>query len=239
MTERSGRSRRSRRAASSAWDRRWNGDPSKVARGGPAAVLAHQPAIIDEHAQQFLDEQRVAVGGLSDPAPDLDIEVRTTEETHDELVGLGHAERFELDRRRRQFAAAPRRPHLQELLAADAQQKDRRFARPVGDVLDQVEQARLRPVHVVEDEDQRPLMGQGREQPTDRPEGVVRIGSALRQADRLGDPVEDAARIGLLVGRQHGGELGVRVGLGVVITDTGRREQHLPDRPKGDAPPVR
>ena len=84
-------------------------------------------------------------------------------------------ERLELDRRRRQLAAAPRRTRLEQLLAAHAQQQDRRVPRRVGDVLDQVEQARLRPVDVVEEQHQRPLPRQPLEEPANRPERVLRV----------------------------------------------------------------
>ena len=48
-----------------------------------------------------------------------------------------------------------------------------RAARPVRDVLDEIEERRLAPVDVVEDEDQRALAGRGLEEPPDRPEGLL------------------------------------------------------------------
>jgi len=50
--------------------------------------------------------------------------------------------------------AAPRRPQLAEVGPGQAQQQERR-ARPLSQILDEVEQARFGPVHVLEDEDQR------------------------------------------------------------------------------------
>ena len=66
-------------------------------------------------------------------------------------------ERLEQDRRRVQLAAAPTGPQLEQLRPGDAEQEDRCVARPVGDVLDQVEEDRLGPLDVVEDDDLRPL----------------------------------------------------------------------------------
>ena len=68
-------------------------------------------------------------------------------------------ERLEQDRRRVQLAAAPAGSQLEQLGPGDAEEEDRRVARPVGDVLDQVEEDRLRPLDVVEHEDLWPLRG--------------------------------------------------------------------------------
>ena len=59
-------------------------------------------------------------------------------------------ERLEQHGRRVQLAAAPARPPVEQLGPRHAEQQDRRVARQVGDVLDQVEERRLPPVEVVE-----------------------------------------------------------------------------------------
>ena len=65
------------------------------------------------------------------------------------------------------FPAAPGRPQLQQLGPGDAEQEDRRVAREVGDVLDEVEERRLGPLEVVDDDDLRPLGGARLEEPAE------------------------------------------------------------------------
>ena len=56
-----------------------------------------------------------------------------------------------------------------------------------GDVLDQVEQRRVGPVDVVDDEHERPRRGERLEEPAERPGGLVRRASAVARADRAMD----------------------------------------------------
>ena len=76
--------------------------------------------------------------------------------------------------------AAPARPDVEELGSRDAEQEDRRGARPVDDVLDEVEHRRLRPVQVVDHEHERPLAA--------RPSRSARVASCVsagEDADRV------------------------------------------------------
>ena len=74
MTARSSGSRRSSRAARSAWIVGGTDTRSIVADGAPAAVLEADEALVDEHREQLLDEERVALGGLDDARADLVVE---------------------------------------------------------------------------------------------------------------------------------------------------------------------
>ena len=106
------------------------------------------------------------------------VERRVRDEALDELRALVRAERLEQERRRVQLAAAPAGPHVEELGARDAEEEDRRVAREVGDVLDEVDEDRLRPLEVVDDDDLRPLGRPCLEQPAER---ELRLGR--RRAD--------------------------------------------------------
>ena len=68
----------------------------------------------------------------------------------DQRLAFVGAERLEQERRRVQLAAAPARPYVEQLGARDAEQEDRRVAREVGDVLDEVDEHRLGPLQVVD-----------------------------------------------------------------------------------------
>ena len=97
---------------------------------------------------ELLEEERVASGRLDHLRPQLRLGAGG------KLLGLLVGKRPELDR-----AVGQRRTCLEQLGAAEAEAEDRTL-RVRGEVLDQVEQRRLGPVHVVEDEDERPLPGQ-------------------------------------------------------------------------------
>ena len=67
------------------------------------------------------------------------------------LVG----QRLEQNRGGVELSACPPGAHIEELRAGEADEQDRRVARPVGDVLDEIEERGLAPVDVVEDDDER------------------------------------------------------------------------------------
>ena len=70
-------------------------------------------------------------------------------------------QRFELERARVAQPAGPVGPPDQEVGARGTQQQDGRLLRGIRDMLDHVEQHRLRPVEIVERDDQRPGHRQG------------------------------------------------------------------------------
>ena len=83
------------------------------------------------------------------------------------------AERLEQQRRRVELAAAPAGPRVEQLGARDAEQEDRRVAREIGDVLDEIDEHRLGPLQVVDHDDLRALGRPRLEQPA---EGELRLG---------------------------------------------------------------
>ena len=124
----------------------------------------------DRH--QLLEEQRVAVGPLDHPAgrEPLGAEPRHERERVD-LVERVEAEHGGAALRRR-----PRRPALEQLRTAEADEQDRRAAGERDQVVDEVQQRRLGPVGVVDHDDERALAGGGLEQPADRPGRLLRLG---------------------------------------------------------------
>ena len=115
-----------------------------------AAVLAH-------HREHLLDEERVAAGGGEDPRRAVLGDRGPPPRREMSSLAVLRGERLEQDRRRVELAAAPAGPQLEQLRAGDAEQEDRGVARPVGDVLDQIEEDGLGPLDVVEHDDLRPL----------------------------------------------------------------------------------
>ena len=65
--------------------------------------------------------------------------------------------RHRLEHQRRRRRPGPVRPALEELGAGEAEEDDRGVGEAARQVLDEVEEGRLGPVHVVEDGDERPV----------------------------------------------------------------------------------
>ena len=73
---------------------------------------------------------------------------------------------------------------VEELGAGDAEQEDRRTAREVGDVLDEVDEHRLRPLQVVHDDDLRALERPLLEEPAERDACLLPVSTRRRSPGR-------------------------------------------------------
>ena len=87
-----------------------------------------------------------------------------------------------LERRRRgvSLAAAPVATDVEQLGSRDAEQQDRSVARVVRQVVDEVEEGRLRPLEVVEDDDERTRLRQRLEELPHGPERLLAAGDVCR-----------------------------------------------------------
>ena len=176
-----------------ALQRLWQDQRADVAARDPAVVAVLDLAGLDEHAQELLDVQGVAVGPLDHLGPQLFGERVDGEELRDEPAGLVFGQRLELDGRRVAAAAAPVRAVLEELGSREAQH-EQRGPGPFDDVFDEIEESRLGPVDVLEHERDRLLGGPPFEEPAEAPAELVRdvFGRDLRQRDGgRGEPRED------------------------------------------------
>ena len=126
-------------------DGRGHGNAGQVAGHDPAAALLAQHAVVDEHRDQLLDEERVALGGVADAPSQADVQPGLADELRDQLLRLDLAERLEQDGRGVELAAAPGRPGVEELRPTHGDDEDRRLPDPVGGVLDEVEERRAPP----------------------------------------------------------------------------------------------
>ncbi len=110
----------------------------------------------------------------------------------DELGALVLRERLELDRRRAHAASSPPGTRVEQLGTREAEDEDRR-ANPVGDVLDEVEERRLCPVDVLEEQDQRLDVGDSLHHLARRPGDLLRAALAL---ERLHEPGRKPENVG-------------------------------------------
>ena len=82
-------------------------------------------------------------------------------------------ERRERERRRVQLAAAPAGPALEQLRPRGADDEQRNVRHPLDELVDEVEQALVRPVQVLDDEHERPLLGERLEEAAPGGEGLA------------------------------------------------------------------
>ena len=197
---------------------------------GRLPSIAREPELagLPEHRDELLDEERIAFGRGDDPVPDGIRQADLAEEV------LGHPRRVPIGQRREEHRPlarrlAPRRPPLEQLVAGRAQEQDRPVPGVGGQVAQQVQEGRLRPLDVVQDDHERSDRGQDLEEPADAPEQLAdrerRIAEADRRRHALDHRVfpDDAAQL------PQGGRRRVRLEQSRTVPDD------LGDRPEGDA----
>ena len=104
---------------------------------------------------------------------------RPGHEAGQHLAHRGFGQRLEVDRGEVALAGAPVGPPLEQLRPGEGHDVDRVGARPLEDVVDEVDQARVRVVEVLEDQDHRRRRGEALEE---RPPGADEL---LRRDARL------------------------------------------------------
>ena len=188
--------------------------------------------VLPEHAGDLLEEQRVALRPLEHERPLGGRHLGSCEQRIGESAALGRVERPELDRARAANAAAPGGARVEQVRARDRDDQHRDVAERPGEMLDQVEQRLLRPVHVLEDEDERlqlgELLGPAQRRPGQLRRRVLALGRAEhpeRHREQVGHRFALAGEAQLLEG----------VVRRVVVGDPRARLDHRGERPVGHA----
>ena len=169
MTARSPGPRRSRRAASSA---------SSV--GGSVAASPSRKAVASCSTKRGFPSAastspaRAFVRHLARPGKGIQ-----------ELVRFLRRQRAEHERRRVELAAAPAGALLDEIQPGNTEQEHRDVVEPLDEVVDQVEEGRLRPVQILENDDERPGRGQVFQHPSRSGEELIGSRSSGDQARHL------------------------------------------------------
>ena len=135
----------SSRAASSVWNVVGTGTASRPSAATQRAPSQLEQVVVDQHCQQLLGEQRVAVGGLGDPRRRVGGQWPAAEQVRDQRPAVAVVERLEQHRRGVELAAAPAGMAVEELGPRHAEQQDRRVARELGQVLDERRGTSARP----------------------------------------------------------------------------------------------
>ncbi len=176
-------------------DRRRHLERRQRRAGSPAIALALERAFVHQHAHQLADEERIAlaggehlgrdrrgqIGGADHVGgePHRGAGVETTERQH---VGDQAARNDE------------RRAHVAQLGSRADQHQQRHAAAPLHQVLDEIEQQRLRPLQVVDHQHQRLGPRERGEETADDEEGLFRRCRRTREQQR--DAAGDARALG-------------------------------------------
>ncbi len=207
-----------------------------LARGFVDGPFLHEEAAVEQHPDGLDRVQRYPLG----PRQDLLTQV-LRKAWHQPLEQLFHRplrERLQIERGEVALAGAPGGMSLLQLRTSERDHVERVVARPFEQVLDEVEQARVRPLHVLEGEHRRIDLGQPlEEQPPGREEILPVTACSLLQTEEMREarlderpllPVEQV----LLEGFR---ELVARGGGLLVLPDQAAHPHHVGQRPVGDA----
>ena len=204
------------------------------------AVLADQDPAVDQHPDGLHRIERDALGALEDALPDVVGEPR--DRIAEQGAHLVAVERLQEDRREVAGAGAPARPALRELRPRERQHEDRPVARPLHQILDEIEQRAVGPVDVLEHHDRRSLIGDPLEEdPAGREQVLLVADATLLEPEQVTEarPDEPAlVRVGdvPLDRLRELGRCGRRL---LVLEDPGPSADHLGERPERNALAVR
>ena len=144
-------------------------------------------------------------------------------EVGDQRLTVSVGKALEHERARVRGLAVPAGPPVEELGTGDADDEDRRAPHALGEVLDEIQKGGLGPVHILEEDDERPLPRQCFEQASGRPEDLLTIAGGPHVANRLPEAVGERPCL-VVIGEQRS----IRAG-GREFADD------LAQRPEGDA----
>jgi len=136
-----------------------------------------------EHGEHLLDEERIALCHRQDPPAERRRELLFVEKPLDQTLGLRAIERVERDDRGSRLRRRPGRSCVEHVGTSQTEDQDRRTAREPRQVLQQVEQSRLGPMDVVEDDDERPTGGESLEDAAECPCSLFRRHRLVSGAD--------------------------------------------------------
>jgi hypothetical protein len=191
-------------------------------RGRPGRDLAR----LVEHRDHLLEEERVALGRREQPRAVGRARDAAAREAGEQVGGRLVVERGERDDRATGSRLAPLGPALEQLRAGEADHEQRHARGAGGDVLERVDQRRLGPVDIVEDQDERAVAGGDLEQAPDGPVRLLDRHRARCGADQPRDPLGDAPSVGVVADERSDRRL---------VDAAGERADDLGQRPVGDA----
>src|SRR5207302_2786655 len=124
-------------------DRFRDPDFGRPGQGSPVITLADESALVDQHPQEFLAEERIALGARDDLRPEIVRELLDVQEAANEGSRLGVVQRLEGDDCRFPPASAPDRLVPYDRTSSDSHDDQWYVERALDDRRKRVEQARV------------------------------------------------------------------------------------------------
>ena len=216
-----------------------------LAREPVRGAVLHEQAAVEQHPHRLDRVERDAFGAREDAVANLEREPRH-EPGQQFLHGLLR-ERLEIQRCEAPLPGAPGRPALHQLWPCERDHEDRVAPRPVEQVLDEVEQARVGPLHVLEGEHRRIALREALEEEPPRGEEILLVARlVLRQPEQVREArLEEAPLFGVEeVLLERGVQLGQRRRRLLLLGDAAAHAHHVGECPVrhalavGEAPPA-
>ena len=199
-------------------------------------AFALEETAVEKHADGLDGVERHALRSVEDLGLKLLLETR--DEAVEQLLHRPLGKRLERQRGGVPAGRPEVGPAFQQVRPGEHQHEDAMVARPLEQVLDEIEERRIRPVHVFEDEDGRAALGEALEEDAPGREEVVPLMRLpLGQAQEVGETGLDPVALLLVFDVGLGGlaELlpsGPRV---LALGDLRPHPDHLGERPVRDA----
>ena len=158
-----------------------------VNRGRDCEVAGRRP-VLGDHGEQLLDEERVALRSLGDPAQQRLFDLGLASQVAEQLLGLRCGERLEHDRLADECHAGWRSSR-----SGRARQRMRIGASRLQPTTYSISSTKVGSAHwrSSKPDDQRPLARDVLEQPTDGPHRLFRRGRVVADPDRRGHLARD------------------------------------------------
>ena len=203
-----------------------------LAREPVRRAVLHEEAAVEQHPHGLDRVERDAFGAGEDAIANLDRKPR--HEAGQKLLHRLLRERLQVERREAPLPGAPGRPALQQLRPCERDHEDRVVPRPVEQVFDEVEQARVRPLHVLEGEHRRIALREALEEEPPRGEEILLVARlVLRQPEQVREArLEEAPLFGVEeVLLERGVQLGQRGRWLLLLGDAAAHAHHVRERP--------
>ncbi len=195
---------------------------------------------LDVQARELLRVQRISTGALEQRRLRVRGQENLLEDVRKDLRGFVVRERRQRDRARVQLAAAPAGTPIEQLRARGAEHEQGDSGRPLDELVDEVEQAVVGPVQILEDEHERMLLGEALEVGSPSGERLALLIAALvLAADQWQERLHHPGAFCVVDTREALPQLPARDVEGVVLLNPGLRLHHLSDRPEAHALAVR
>ena len=175
-------------------DRRRHLERGQLHAGRPAVALASEDPVVHQHADQLADEERVALAGRQHAARDRRRQLFGPDDVGGEPRRRARVEAAERRHRRDEVArAGERRAAVAQLRTRGHQDHEPHAGPPLHEVLDQVEQQGLRPLHVVDHQHDGPHCRGGAQEAAHDEERL--LGRRRRAGEERRDAGRDARRL--------------------------------------------